>query len=387
LSTSTPSRLLCRRGRWALELTRLVPVDNHVFQPRRQRLEGSEAILSHLKRTGDSVGLAQAAAQLMRAVRSDEERTFEAVDGEWVPSQAMRAAEGVNESWSPPRQNLADALAELRAEVLLLRASHHRLKERVASLESQLLGGGAPAPKPERPRTAAVSLTPAGRARAAEPAPVPMPASVAKAAPAPARDHTLATGRDPEPAAEPAAAPAATPPSIANRVGGVAPARDQVAAPQVSIALGEQGDVLEALKDLFGGDPGFAISKEPLPDSALELAALYACILVDDDGNEVGAVLADIRATANLGGKLAGLPTSLIEEQSKTGVLSETVTAAMSEVCNTLSGVMSRVPGNCNVRATPLESFPADRLRWVGTARSCVALEKRRCGAFWIVTR
>ena len=28
--SATPSRLVCRRGRWALELTRLVPVDNHV---------------------------------------------------------------------------------------------------------------------------------------------------------------------------------------------------------------------------------------------------------------------------------------------------------------------------------------------------------------------
>jgi hypothetical protein len=364
-----------------LELTRLVAVDNHVFQPRRQRLEGSEAILSHLKRTGDSVGLAQAAAQLMRAVRSDEERSFDAVDGEWVPTQAMRVAEAVNESWSPPRQNLADALAELRAEVLLLRASHHRLKERVASLESQLAEGGVPAPRPERLRPAVASLTPPARVSKADPTPL----SIGKAAPAPApaRDHTLATGKNPEPAP----APVVAPPSIANRVGGVAPARDQAAAPQVSITLGEQGDVLEALKDLFGSDPGFAISSEPLPDSALELAALYACILVDEDGNEVGAVLADIRATANLGGKLAGLPTSLIEEQSKTGVLSEAVTAAMSEVCNTLSGVMSRVPGNCNVRATPLESFPPNRLRWVGTARNCVALEKRRCGAFWIVTR
>ena len=98
-------------------------------------------------------------------------------------------------------------------------------------------------------------------------------------------------------------------------------------------------------------------------------------------------MLADIRATANLGGRLAGLPSSLIEEQSKTGVLSEAVTAAMSEVCNTLSGLLSRVRGNCNVRSTPLESFPADRLRWVGSARNCVALEKRRSGTFWIVTR
>jgi hypothetical protein len=225
-----------------------------------------------------------------------------------------------------------------------------------------------------------VSLAPPPRVRGAEPAPAP--ASVAKAAPAPVRDHTLATGREPEPAAAPIEQP-----SIANRVGGVAPARAQVEALGVSIAIGDQADVLEALKELFGADPGFAITSEPLPDSALELAALYASILVDDDGNEVGAVLADIRATANLGGRLAGLPSSLIEEQSKTGVLSEAVTAAMSEVCNTLSGLLSRVRGNCNVRSTPLESFPADRLRWVGSARNCVALEKRRSGTFWIVTR
>lgn len=356
-----------------------MPVDSHVFQPRRQRLEGSEAILSHLKRAGDSVGLAQAAAHLMRSARTDEERSFDAVDGEWVPTQTARVAEVANEPATQHRQSMSDALAELRAEVLLLRASHQRLKDRVVSLEAQLAGGAVPAPRVEQ-RLTPVSLAPPERVRAPEP---PAPVAMPMARVAEPHQATLATGREPE-----GPPPQITPPSsIANRVGGVAPAREQLEAPQVTIELGAQEQILEALKELFSGDPGYAVSAEPLPDSALELAALYACVLVDDDGHEVGAVLADIRATANLGGKLAGLPSSLIEEQSKTGVLSEAVTAAMSEVCNTLSGVLSRVPGNCNVRSTPLESFRVDRLRWVGSARNCLALEKRRAGTFWLVTR
>jgi hypothetical protein len=67
--------------------------------------------------------------------------------------------------------------------------------------------------------------------------------------------------------------------------------------------------------------------------------------------------------------------------------LNESVTAAMSEVCNTLSAVVSRVPGNVNLRSTPLESFPAERLRWVASPGTVLAFEKRRAGMFWIVTR
>jgi hypothetical protein len=40
-----------------------------------------------------------------------------------------------------------------------------------------------------------------------------------------------------------------------------------------------------------------------------------------------------------------------------------------------------------NLRSTPLESFPAERLRWVASPGTVVAFEKRRAGMFWIVTR
>lgn len=383
MMSATPSRLFCRRGRWALELTRLVPVDNHVLMPKRQRVEGSEAILSHLKRAGDSGVLAQGAAQIMRTGRSDEERAFDAIDGEWVPSQGARQQpEAANDVPAGQRQDFESALAELRAEILILRGSHQRLKDRVVALEAELANvEGAPrrAERPARSVARGVSLTPPR----AEPVAVMAP-SIRSVRPAPMpfgdQPTLAAAGHAPQPPAE------ASPPSP---LPVQAPARAPVAAapPGTTITLGADSAILESLADLFGGDPGYQVSAEPLPDSALELAALYASLIVNDDGHEVGAVLADIRATASLGGRLSGLPASVIEEQAKTGVLSEAVTSAMSEVCNSLSAVLSRVPGNGQVRARPIETFPAERLRWVGSAKKCLALEKRRAGVFWIVTR
>ncbi len=376
LSSSTPARLVCQRGRWALELTRLVAVDSHVFQPRRQRLEGSEAILAHLKRSAEGAALAQGAAQLMRAVRSDEERSFDAVDGEWVPTQSARAAEVASRRAAEPRQDWEAAFAELRAELLILRASHQRLKQRVLALESELASGVMPAPRPE-PRREPPLEPFAPAAVRAELEPELRPAPYAPLAQHP-EQPTLAAGREP-------AAPIAAAPSP---FGEVVPA-PRVAEPEpvASITLSSDAQVVAALAQLFGEDPGYAPSPEPLPDSALELAALYVSRLIDGDGGEVGALLADIRATANLGGGLAGLPQTLIDEQAKTGVLNETVTQAMSEVCKALAALLSQVSGNGHVRSAPLEPFPADRLQWIGSAKGQLCFEKRRAGCFWLVAR
>ncbi|HET9929857.1 MAG TPA: hypothetical protein VFQ35_04185 [Polyangiaceae bacterium] len=375
-SQSSPSRLVCRRGRWTLELTRLVAVDNHVFQPRKQRIDGSDLILSHLKRSAEGATLAQGALQLMRAARGDDERSFEAIEGEWVPVQENRRDAEV-----AFQESAQAALAELRAELLILRASHQRLKERVVSLEARLAGGSVPAPRQPAPAApgpdpvaaqfSSVGHPNAGKAAASSSPLAPEPAPLFSQAQPPA-SPTLATGQDPEPA---------------RPYGEVVAAAGNQSVAGHQIATGDSNEILNAIKELCGGDPGYVKSEEPLPDSALELAALYASLLVDDDGQALGAVLADIRATAGLGGKLAGLPPTVIEEQAKTGVLNEAVTSAMSEVCNTVSSVLSRVPRNGNLRSTPLESFPADRLRWVNNPSSVVAFEKRRAGVFWIVTR
>jgi hypothetical protein len=203
--SATPSRLICRRGRWALELTRLVPVDSHVLMPKRQRVEGNEAILSQLKRAGDSGALAHGAAQIMRAARSDEERAFDAVDGEWVPSQGSRLQQEVaNDVPAPQRRDFESALAELRAEILILRGSHQRLKDRVAALEAELADvEGAPrrAERPARSKARGVSLTPPR----VEPVAVMAP-SIRSVRPAPMpfgdQPTLAAAGQKPQPAQE-----------------------------------------------------------------------------------------------------------------------------------------------------------------------------------------
>ena len=92
LSKATPTRLVCRAGRWVLELTRLEAVDRDVFQPRLSRLEGADTILAMLRRSEDGQLLASGAAQIMRSPRSDEDRAFEVNDGDGVPSAALTTA-------------------------------------------------------------------------------------------------------------------------------------------------------------------------------------------------------------------------------------------------------------------------------------------------------
>ena len=91
----TPARLVRRRGHWALEVTRLVALDDKVLEPRAQRLEGSDAILRQLRRLDDQSALAYGAAQLMRALRGEEDRSFVVIDGEWVSSGEAAARPGV----------------------------------------------------------------------------------------------------------------------------------------------------------------------------------------------------------------------------------------------------------------------------------------------------
>src|SRR5215216_2590833 len=86
LAKATPTRLVCRSGRWVLELTRLEAVDRDVFQPRLTRLEGADSILALLRRSEEGQLLASGAAQIMRSPRCEEDRAFEVNEGDWVPS-------------------------------------------------------------------------------------------------------------------------------------------------------------------------------------------------------------------------------------------------------------------------------------------------------------
>src|ERR1700753_4511216 len=112
LTAQSPARLHCRHGVWFLEVVRFVSVDRNVFQPRTQRVEGSEAILQHLKR-GDNSNLAASAQQLIRGLRPDEEHSVELIDGEWVLGEPG-AAGSTRPSAAPHSGQVTDDIANLR---------------------------------------------------------------------------------------------------------------------------------------------------------------------------------------------------------------------------------------------------------------------------------
>jgi hypothetical protein len=179
LGRATPTRLICRGGRWLLELTRLEAVDRDVFQPRLQRLEGAESILAALRRSEDNQQLASGAAHLMRS-RHDDDRAFDAGDGDWVPSDSPDVGAEPREA-ELVSSDLARTLVELRAELVVLRASHARLRERVIALEAAQSGSGAGGGRGHRAARARRWSEPPAALEpvAAEMAGAPLPAALA----------------------------------------------------------------------------------------------------------------------------------------------------------------------------------------------------------------
>ncbi|HEY0463221.1 MAG TPA: hypothetical protein VGC79_03385 [Polyangiaceae bacterium] len=319
LTTATPARLLCRRGTWVLELVKLVPVDRNVFQPRVQRLEGADAVLQHLKRSADHPALAAAAAQLMRAARSEDERAFDAVDGEWVPGELGPRREANRPSSMPPGNN--HEVAELRAELLVLRASHERLRERVQRLEAQ--------------------WSMAGRGRDVLSIP-PTPSFVM-----------------PKASDLPQAAPfaSAAQPSNATRISG-----EPAVAPS-GLRLPSVATINESLHALIG-DQASVREKRPLVFSPDTLGPCWVSRLIDDEGQDVGAIVADRAAAIALGGALMSLPEHEIEAQRGLAMPSDDIIGAMSEVANNLCETINQHAGGIQVRVKPIEPLLPGSLDW-----------------------
>ena len=329
LTTATPARLLCRRGTWVLELVKLVPVDRNVFQPRVQRLEGAEAVLQHLKRSGDNPALAAAAGQLMRAARSDEERAFDAVDGDWVPGELGPRRDGHRPSSMPPGSSHAGEVAELRAELLVLRASHERLRERVQRLEAQ--------------------WSAAGRAR-----------DVLSVPPTPS--FVMPKASDRAPGGARSRPPAAIRPT-ATRVSG-----EPSLAP-TGLRLPSVATINESLHALIG-DQASVREKRPVLFSPDTLGPCWVSRLIDDEGHDVGAIVADRAAAIALGGALMALPEHEIEAQRALATPSDDIVSAMSEVANNLCETINQHAGGLQVRVKPIEPLAPGSLDWAEKAAS-----------------
>ena len=341
LTTATPARLLCRRGTWVLELVRLVPIERNVFQPRVQRLEGVDAVLQYLKRTGDNPALAAAASHLMRGPRSDEERFFDAVEGEWVPGEPGTRPASMRPS-APPPANTGD-VAEMRAELLVLRASHERLRERVQRLESQLSRGSiAPdvlsiAPTP----SVMMQQRPSELSRAPEPPRAPEPFA-----------STLMDGKPPAPPQD----------------------RSKRARTPGAMTLPDVAAINACLQSLIGDSSGVT-EKEPVDFSSAMLGPCWVSRLIDEVGAEVGAIVADQAATATLGGALMALPEHEIEAQRSHQTPSQDVIGAMSEVSNQLCETINQDAKGAHARVKPIEPLTPGLLDWTKKASNALELE------------
>jgi hypothetical protein len=322
-----------------LEIERLVAVERNVYQPRTQRIEGKEAIVQHLQRTVHGAALANAVTTLIRSLHS-EECSFEAVLGEWVACETVARAQSARPSVSVAANAAA---AELRAELCLLRATHAGLRARVASLEAQLWS-----------RTE--SREPA-RSRVSKPAPEFLAAPLAK--PAPERAPVLAPERVPvlAPESAPESAPEPTP-----------------AALQLKLKLPAAAAVNSCLNTLIGRK---LESKElrPVPFPGKGKSPCWFCRLIDDDGNDVGVVVADLLAVVGLGGALMMVPGAELEAQRTAKLPSEDVMSAMAEVANNLSATINQQAETLHVRVGPLEAMTDGSLSWVKKAALSLGLE------------
>jgi hypothetical protein len=356
LSRATPTRLICRSGRWVLEVTRLEAVDRDVFQPRLQRLEGQESILAMLRRSEEGQLLASAAAQLMRTSRAEDDRAFEVNDGDWVPSAELPAAPRHAPASATETSEMAVTLAELRAELVVLRASHSRLRDRVAALEASQSGL---APLNTR-------LPRGTRARRRSEPPPALVSAEPVAGPFGENAGFAATQASPGLGAPVAAAPrrgpaaAAAPPAVRQ------PSFDELAQALSGEPLPPPLKLpsLQALNDCLRT----LMEQAPALEQAsaeLALESLHqplACKLLDDDGRERGVIVLDLTATVMLGTALLAVPRKEALEQAQSKEPSEDNVLATSEICNNWTGPVNAVSGNQHVRSTALVSVDVGAL-------------------------
>ena len=375
LTRATPTRLVCHGGRWTLEISRLEAVDRDVFQPRLTRLEGSESILAALRRSEEGQHLLNGAAQLMRGPRSDDDRAFEVSEGDWVPSAdaSMPTRGQARDADANANADTTRAVAELRAELAVLRASHARLRERVIALEASQNGVAQPNLRPPRGSRS--------QRRRSEP-----PAAFAEAdvghEPLANNPGFAATQASPglgvglpPPAVAPAAAPreAGAPAAVAEAPAAMPPSIEDMARALVGeqlppvLNLPAVPSLAECLTMLMGSAPTLERAAEA---SLSELQGGQICKLLDDDGRERGAIILDLKAAVMLGAALLALPRDEALRQIKEKAPSEDALLATSEICNNLTGPVNGVSGNAHVRSTALVALSADGVAALPTPRA-----------------
>lgn len=132
------------------------------------------------------------------------------------------------------------------------------------------------------------------------------------------------------------------------------------------------GSLVDNLDRTLGHPTGLQLAPAGKPwDPASAPGGAWRIPLLDDGGEEVGAVVADLGTVVRLGGWLIMLPPGSMHEQIAEGRPSEQVREAYAEVVNVLRGEINNTSLNPHVVPGPLAPYedgpdwqaaPANRL-------------------------
>lgn len=356
--TERTRRLEWSQGAWSLQISELVQVERDYYRPRQRRVEGVEAIRGHLTRHGED-----SLARGLAAIVSDpahEGLGYNAVDGRWVLDRSATML-----SMPAGGPDLTARLSALNAEVTMLKATVAGLTERLTVLERRVVQAGPPS---SRTNTAVRSAIAAVRDPSDD-------LVTGRVAVAPREEPVAPTSRGAKPT-----------PATPRLSDDEDPEKDSPSAPELPpIELPPVSDLLQCLKILFDSDQGLKSTKTKLPEAKAEIQALYASRLLDDDGQERGALVADLRAVYDLGGTLMGWTPQAIEQQYATGKLDTDASEGMNEVMNNLSGAINRV-GRVHTRSAALQALAEQPIQWLRTQCRTRGFETKANGHVWLVT-
>jgi hypothetical protein len=342
IEIAKPKQIVWRDERWVLEVECLVPVSERILRPSMHAIEGREAIQMFLEASPEGRHLSAAASHLM--------------DGPSPPTNQSRAFAPDGDRWSAALSPLASELvrgalpAAAVAPAPVAALDDEKLSRLIGAFESIAVRMQRLEDKISRGIANLSSLQPPGAA-----GPIQVPAYGGGNLPAP-----------PPPAPAAAPPPLAPPQASAEAVRSSVPTpAPEALAPEPKLKMPTVKDFRASLRQLVGDDVTIEAVKKPTFDLEDQADRCYGCEVLDDKGEVVGAMLADLLATVWIGGGLMMLPHGALAEQVRKVRPSDDAIEAMSEVLNTLCALFNYVPGNPHVRTRPAARLDPTEHPWM----------------------
>lgn len=337
---------------WVLEVERLEFAGGRLYRPARAHLTGRDKILQHLEGGAEDTPIRQLIEEMIEKQPKADNLAFDLTD---EGAEISEEPEDVEERAVAPRVLQLEArVAAMSRTVENLRRLERRLS--AALVKAQRSPAAAAAPASAKPAEAAAPE--AAEAPAEGAAPVPMSEPTEEPADAEA---------EPSPPGEAAAPPGVGEPlKIGGMDGTDTPAAEDTGepAPEAKLQFPDAAAWSEGLEALLGEKLGMTeeASRPPFDDS------YWLCVLVDDAGEKIGAVLADRVAVVNQGGTLMMLGDEVTSEQLEAGEPTEDVLEAASEVFNVQTRCFNEIAGNPHVKTKGIERFDPSTHGWLADA-------------------